>query len=242
MARYYGRRPSRPYKRRRVGRTPYQIGRKVRLLDRKVRDIINSPELKYSDIDTSETLTNIPDVYFPFKIAQGDTLTTRDGNEIHATSIRINLWIDTISQTSYADSSIVICLYRIKNPSGLVFNSGEDYFNYIYDTVGSSYKDSNLYSHYNFTNMGNFEIVWEKRLLMNGNLAANNVTNVHTTLTKRYYKKFKINKKIRYVNDNDGDNLSEYENNAYILMLRGDQMAANYPGYRLNIRAFFKDV
>lgn len=112
---------------------------------------------------------------------------------------------------------------------------------YVLDTggVGASYIWAYPYNH---DHAGNYKILYDHTWVLWSNVAANKVypQNYEHVLNK----KIVLNdKKIEYVESQDGDAISEYTKNAFVILIWSDAtgIGADYPTVDVYTRAFFKD-
>lgn len=230
---------------RRLFRKPRSIGRKVRNLDRKVRELARAPELKFHDSYFQQNVGTSPSLMFVAAVPIGDQVYNRDGDSIEATSLQVKWELSNFGNTSDVYNWFRIVVFDIKQLTGDTLGVGgaAGVYGYLFNNVSGTptahLPTLNLYNH---ENLGNFRILYDKKvLLFGGDKATDNLVYPMGVLKHGSTKVTLNKKKIDYEAGSDGTSTSHYLRNFIGVLVFSDSGVADHPLITMTSRLYYRD-
>lgn len=225
--------------------------KKVKSLDRKVKKIENDfIELKYvaGDINNTAVGDDLADLY-TFSVAQGDTVSTRSGNMISPTSIRLCGSIFTNSNATTPTVARMI-LFWDSQPNGA--NPPVGTANSLLQDLASGLYVNELYDP---DNRERYKVLLDKRVVLNPLLWLNQsgfiTDNLSATATistdvdgtvpvqKLFNEYVKLGRNVKFTGTTDG--IADITKNALHLYLISDQ-PTDSPTIQFSWTMFYRDA
>lgn len=221
---------------------------RISTLNKKIKRIEDSIELKYKDTLFSDTVDNAGEVQILNNLSTGVTSSTRLGDEVMATSIQFRGWMVNAADNVNGPNFVRVILFWDRQPNGgapTIQADSSSGVPAVLETQVITAANSTV-APYMYSTQERFRILYDKRFTLNSNFAQTTDGAAPDALTEVYpvgiqfKKKIKLNRKVKYLDTNTGTIVDIQTNSLYMALISSE--SANPPTVTIGYRLYYKDA